>query len=147
MTFDDILYGNIAIRSYATFAELKRLGVVPAACKFQIDLVPAHSAIWLYVQEDLQRAIDTPFNDAVLREIDKIAAAIPHDQLAIQFDIASAVFARLDAQQADSATARRSERDAADLLGDRWCGSPTACPAHHRSAVSLLLRRCRAISM
>lgn len=109
VTFDDILYGNIAIRSYATFAELKRLGVVPAACKFQIDLVPAHSAIWLYVQEDLQRAIDTPFNDAVLREIDKIAAALPHDQIAIQFDIASAVFARLERAQASPYGATKEE--------------------------------------
>jgi methionine synthase II (cobalamin-independent) len=81
------------------FAELKRQGLVPDQCKFQVDLVPAHSAIWLYVQEDLQRAIDASFNDAVLREIDKIAANIPHDQLAIQLDIASAVFARLERAQ------------------------------------------------
>ena len=39
------------------------------------------------------------------REIDKIAAAIPHDELAIQFDVASAVFARLRAQRARRATA------------------------------------------
>lgn len=97
--FGNILYGDIAIRSYAVFAELKRHGVVPRHCKFQVDLVPAHSAIWLYVQEDLQRAIDKPFNDAVLREIDKVAKDIPHDQLAIQFDIASAVFARLERAQ------------------------------------------------
>ena len=94
--FGNILYGDIAIRSYAVFAELKQQGLVPTHCKFQVDLVPAHSAIWLYLQEDLQRAIDKPFNDAVLREIDKIAKSIPHDQLAIQFDIASAVFARLE---------------------------------------------------
>jgi hypothetical protein len=99
VTFGNILYGDIAIRSYAVFAELKQKGLVPRHCKFQVDLVPAHSAIWLYVQEDLQHAIDTPFNDAVLREIDKIAAKIPHDQLSIQFDIASAVFARLERAQ------------------------------------------------
>jgi hypothetical protein len=81
------------------FADLKRQGIVPVHCKFQIDLVPAHSVIWLYVQEDLQRAIDTPFNDAVLREIDKIARKIPHDQIAIQLDVASAVFARLERAQ------------------------------------------------
>jgi hypothetical protein len=58
--------------------------------------VPAHSVIWLFVREDQQRAIDPIYNDAVMREIDKLAASIPHDQLAIQFDIASAVFARLE---------------------------------------------------
>jgi methionine synthase II (cobalamin-independent) len=38
----------------------------------------------------------------VLVEIDKLAAAIPHDQLAIQFDIASAVFARLERDEPSS---------------------------------------------
>ena len=99
LRFDNIFYADNAIASYRVFAELKRSGVIPAHVKFQVDLVPAHSVIWLYVQEDLQAAIDPKFNDAVAREIDKIAAAIPHDQLAIQFDIASAVFARLERNQ------------------------------------------------
>ena len=38
-------------------------------------------------------------NAALKREIDKIAAAIPHEELAIQFDVASAVFARLQREQ------------------------------------------------
>src|SRR3954471_4205597 len=43
VTFGNILYGDVAARSYAVFAELKRQGIIPAGCKFQIDLVPAHS--------------------------------------------------------------------------------------------------------
>ncbi|MFZ0524824.1 MAG: hypothetical protein WBF24_05345 [Xanthobacteraceae bacterium] len=97
--FDNLFYADIAIRSYATFADLKRQGKIPAQVKFQVDLVPAHSVIWLFVQEDLQRAIDPIFNDAVRHEIDKLAAQIPHNQLAIQFDVASAVFARLERNQ------------------------------------------------
>jgi hypothetical protein len=100
--FDNIFYADHAIKSYGEFATLKRQGVIPAGVKFQVDLVPAHSVIWLYVQENLQAAVDPLFNEAVLREIDKIAAAIPHDQLAIQFDIASAVFARLERNQPSS---------------------------------------------
>ena len=97
--FDNLFYADIAQRSYATFAELKRQGKIPARVKFQVDLVPAHSVIWLFVRENLQSAVDPIYNDAVLREIDKIAASIPHDELAIQFDIASAVFARLERNQ------------------------------------------------
>jgi methionine synthase II (cobalamin-independent) len=97
--FDNLFYADVAKRSYATFAALKRAGKIPAHVKFQVDLVPAHSVIWLFVQEDLQRAVDSIYNDAVLREIDKIAADIPHEDLAIQFDIASAVFARLERNQ------------------------------------------------
>jgi hypothetical protein len=97
--FDNLFYADIARRSFTTFAELKRQGKIPAPVKFQVDLVPAHSVIWLFVQEKLQRALDPIYNDAVLSEIGKIAASIPPDQLAIQFDLASAVFARLERNQ------------------------------------------------
>ena len=99
VTFDNLFYADIARRSYASFAALKQAGKIPPPVKFQVDLVPAHSVIWLFVEDKLQRAVDPIYNDAVLREIDKIVAAIPSDQLAIQFDIASAVFARLERNQ------------------------------------------------
>ena len=100
--FDNIFYADNAIKSYAVFVDLKRQGKIPKHCKFQVDLVPAHSVIWLYVQENLHTSVDKLFNDAVLREIDKLAVAIPHDELAIQFDVASAVFARLERDEPTS---------------------------------------------
>jgi len=98
--FDNLFYADIAERSYADFARLKRSGAIPASCRFQIDLVPAHSVLWLYLQDDLHTAIDRNYNDALKREIDKIAARLPHNQIAIQFDVASAVFARLERNEA-----------------------------------------------
>jgi len=102
VTFDNLFYADIARQSYAVFADLKRQGKIPAHCKFQVDLVPAHSVIWIFVNDDLHLAIDKLFNDAVLVEIDKLAASIPHGELAIQFDIASAVFARLERDEPSS---------------------------------------------
>jgi hypothetical protein len=99
LRFDNLFYADIARRSFTTFAELKRQGKIPARVKFQVDLVPAHSVIWLFIRENLQGGVDPLYNDAVLREIDKIVASIPADQLAVQFDIASAVFARLERNQ------------------------------------------------
>ena len=126
MRFDNIFYADHAIKSYAVFASSSARASFPPQVKFQVDLVPAHSVIWLYVQEDLHPAVDTLFNDAVLREIDKIAAAIPHDQLAIQFDIASAVFARLERNQ-PSSYGKHQRRDAGDLRRHRGAVSPTMC--------------------
>ena len=40
--FDNLFYADIAERSYQDFARLKREGKIPAQCRFQIDLVPAH---------------------------------------------------------------------------------------------------------
>jgi len=110
--FDNLFYADIAKASYAEFADLKRRGVVPKKCRFQIDLVPAHSVIWLFLQEDLHEAIDPVYNRAVKREIEKIASALPHGEIAIQFDVASAVFARL--QRGDTGAYGRSR---AEMLG------------------------------
>ena len=85
---------------YAEFKRLKDAGKIPVGTKFQVDLVPAHSVIWLFLVEPLHAAIDPIYNAALKREIDKIAAATPHDELAIQFDVASAVFARLERGEA-----------------------------------------------
>ncbi len=100
--FDNLFYADIAKQSYGDFKQLKEAGKIPTGTKFQVDLVPAHSVIWLFLAESLHAPIDPIYNDALKREIDKIAAAIPHDALAIQFDVASAVFARLERNEASS---------------------------------------------
>jgi hypothetical protein len=100
--FANLFYADIAAQSYADFKRVKDAGKIPAGTRFQIDLVPAHSVIWLFLVERLHAPIDPIYNEAVKREIDKIAAAIPHDELAIQFDVASAVFARLERNEASS---------------------------------------------
>lgn len=94
--FPTLHYAEIATRSYAVFRRLREDGKIPPGTRFQVDLVPAHSVIWLFVAEDQQAALDPVYNDALKREIDALAAAIPHRDLAIQFDVASAVFARLE---------------------------------------------------
>jgi hypothetical protein len=100
--FANLFYADIAKQSYAEFKRLMDAGKVPSGTKFQVDLVPAHSVIWLFVVDALHASIDPIYNEALKREIGKIAAAIPHDELAIQFDVASAVFARLERNEASS---------------------------------------------
>jgi hypothetical protein len=100
--FENLHYADFAKESFAVFRRLKAAGKIAAETKFQIDLVPAHSVIWLYLVDALHAPVDPIYNEAVKREIDKIAAALPHDEIAIQFDVASAVFARLERNQASS---------------------------------------------
>jgi hypothetical protein len=107
--FGNLFYADIAKASYEEFAALKRQGLIPPMCRFQIDLVPAHSVIWLFLQDDLHQPLDPVFNEALKREIDKIAAALPHDQIAIQFDVASAVFARLQRNEPNAYGQNRGE--------------------------------------
>lgn len=94
--FGDLGYAENARASYADFRRLREAGRIAPGTRFQVDLVPAHSVIWLFVAESAQASLDPAYNDAVVAEMRKIADAIPHEDLAIQFDIASAVFARLE---------------------------------------------------
>lgn len=94
--FDNLFYADVARQSYGAFRRLRDAGMIRRGMRFQIDLVPAHSVLWLFVAEALQAPLDPIYNAAVAREIEKLAAAIPHADLAIQFDVASAVFARLE---------------------------------------------------
>lgn len=112
LAFDNLGYADIARDSYAAFADLKQLGKVPAHSKFMITMAPAHSVIWLFLDEALHAAADPIYNAAVRREVDKIAASLPHDQIAIQFDVASAVFARLERNEPSSYGKTKGEMQA-----------------------------------
>jgi len=107
--FDNLFYADVAKASYEEFAALKREGIVPKNCRFQIDLVPAHSVIWLFLQDDLHAPLDPVYNDALKREIDKIAKMLPHGEISIQFDVASAVFARLQRGEPNAYGTTRAE--------------------------------------
>lgn len=134
--FDNLFYGDIAAVSYAEFAKLKREGIVPKECRFQIDLVPAHSVIWLFLQDDLHQPLDPVYNEALKREIDKIAAMLPHDQIAIQFDVASAVFARLQRGEPNAYGNTRGEMVAS------FAGILTGLANHVPAAIELLFHFC-----
>jgi hypothetical protein len=95
LRIDNLFYADIAAESYAVFRRLREAGTIGPGTRFQVDLVPAHSVLWVFVTDALQSDVDPIYNAALGREIDKIAATIPHRDLAIQFDVASAVFARL----------------------------------------------------
>ena len=120
VTFANLFYADHAIASFAVFTRLKREGVIPGHVKFQVDLVPAHSVLWLYIEDELQAALDPLYNAAVKREIEKLAAAIPARELAIQFDVASAVFARLQRGEASSYGASKADMQGrfADIIAD-----------------------------
>src|ERR1043166_1791309 len=113
--FDNLFYADIAERSHQNFARLKREAELTAHGRFQVDLVPGHWVIWLFLQDDLHAPLDPVYNEAVKREIDKIASRLPHDQIAIQFDVASAVFARLERN--DRSSYGRSKEETQQTFG------------------------------
>jgi hypothetical protein len=94
--FTGLQHASIAIESYGVFKRLKAAGRVHAQAKFQVTLAHPIPVIRRYFPEPLQDALEPAFEAALLAEVATIAAAIPQDELAIQWDCASAVFATLE---------------------------------------------------
>ena len=134
--FDNLFYADIAQNSYAVLRRLKEAGAIAAGTRFQVDLAPAHSVLWLFLVDELHAAVDPIYNAALKREIDKIAAAIAHNELAIQFDVASAVFARLQRQEASPYGATKAE------MQDRFSSILIDLGNHVPADVELLFHLC-----
>ncbi|ALX65675.1 hypothetical protein [Microbacterium sp. XT11] len=82
-------YADAALESYAIFTRLRAEGAVPAGIRFQVSLPTPLAVISSFFSGDDRAAIEPVYTAAMLRELDGILAAIPHDDLAIQWDVAS----------------------------------------------------------
>ncbi len=95
--FDDLPQVRFAKESYCEFARQKQAGKIPADVRFQVCLAGPISVIRRFVADESEQTTVLPaYEHSLFRAIESIAAAIPHDQLAIQWDVASAVFEALE---------------------------------------------------
>src|SRR5215510_8943654 len=79
-------YAQAAIASYRVFARLKRDGVVPRTCRFQVCLPTPLAPISAFVATEDQAALEPIYEARMLEELKEILQAIPHEQLAVQWD-------------------------------------------------------------
>lgn len=81
-------YDNVAIQSYQVFERLKDEGVVPLNTRFQVSIATAPNTLTPFVQFPFQAKVEPLYQDALDRAIRNIQEHIPHDQLAIELDLA-----------------------------------------------------------
>jgi ubiquinone/menaquinone biosynthesis C-methylase UbiE len=86
MAFDELGYAAAAIASYRTFAQLKDDGVVPRRCRFLVSLPSPLAPVSAFVSLEHQAEIEPVYEAAMQREVERIVAAIPAGELAIQWD-------------------------------------------------------------
>ncbi|MGF3054518.1 hypothetical protein ACQUSY_11260 [Microbacterium sp. YY-03] len=82
-------YATAAVESYAEFVRLREEGVIADRVRFQVSLPTPLAVISSFFFGDDRVAIDPVYTAAILREVEQIAAAIPAEDLAIQWDVAS----------------------------------------------------------
>ncbi len=86
-------YAEMAIASWGVFERLQQAGVIPAAIKFQVSL-PTPIAPTYNNMLPADRPLVLPaLTEHLLGEVGKIAAAIPNDRLALQWDVCQEVLA------------------------------------------------------
>ncbi len=88
IVFDNLGYADAAIASYQTFARLKKEGTIPTATRFLVCLPTPLAPVTAFIERASQPAIEPAYEARMLAEVDRISAAIPHNQLAIQWDTA-----------------------------------------------------------
>jgi len=91
-------YGDAALDSWAVFKRLRDEGVVPAGTRFQVCLPTCGALLTSFFPGDQARLIEPALEDAMKREVDQMAAAIPAADLAIQWDVAYEIVAHDGAQ-------------------------------------------------
>jgi hypothetical protein len=91
LSFPNIGFEDEARASYARFAELKDDGVIPAHMRFQVCVATPVASMILLVDPDSRLVVERAYERDLMAEIGRIAEAIPHDELAIQFDVCQEV--------------------------------------------------------
>jgi methionine synthase II (cobalamin-independent) len=91
--FAELGYKAAAIASYQTFARLKDQGIVPPATRFMVALPTPTAVLTSFVVPEERASVEAAYDRAIALELENIQAAIPHTQLAIQWDICHEVLA------------------------------------------------------
>lgn len=89
LRFESLGYAAAALKSYEAFAALKADGTIPQGVRFQLCLPGTGSAVSYFFgrAQDWPRA-HAAYHDAIRREIERVAAVVPAEELQVQFDLA-----------------------------------------------------------
>jgi hypothetical protein len=86
--FDNLGYADAALASYRVFARLRREGVIPQQCRFQVSLPTPLAPMTVFVKFEDRATVEPAYEARLLAELDVILGSIPHSDLAIQWDTA-----------------------------------------------------------
>jgi hypothetical protein len=93
VTIDSLGYAAVATDSYASFARLKEAGAIPAGVRFQVSLPTPVALVNGFVEASQRDDVEPLVEAAMAREVAAICAAVPHDRLTLQWDVAHEIIA------------------------------------------------------
>jgi hypothetical protein len=81
-------YADVARGSYVRFAYLKEEGIIPPECRFQVSLPTPMAVTQVFVVQADHARFEQAYEERLLKELKELCAAIPPEELAIQWDVA-----------------------------------------------------------
>jgi hypothetical protein len=88
VTWPDLGYADAYLASYKIFVALRAQGVVPDGVRFQVQYPTPMASIGAYIVPDQHATLLGSYEQAMFADLGKVIAAIPADQLAVQWDVA-----------------------------------------------------------
>jgi hypothetical protein len=88
ITWPNLGYADAYQASFGIFRRLQAEGVIPAGIRFQVEYPTPLASINTYIAQQDQDALEPSYERALVADLDRVLAAIPHDQLAVQWDVA-----------------------------------------------------------
>ena len=88
MAWPDLGYAGAYLGSYATFAALRGQGTIPGGVRFQVEYPTPLAAISAYIVPEQQQALLGSYEQAMFADLGRLLAAIPHSEVAVQWDVA-----------------------------------------------------------
>ncbi len=86
-------YAAMAIESFGVFDRLQKAGAIPAGVKFQISIPTPIAPTYNNMVPGDRPALLPPLTQHFIGEVAAIAAALPNDRIAIQWDVCQEVLA------------------------------------------------------
>ena len=81
-------YADAYLASWDRFRELRAAGVIPPGTRFQVQYpTPLASINAWFVTEDQDR-VEASYTKALFADLARVLAALPHDEIAVQWDVA-----------------------------------------------------------
>jgi hypothetical protein len=92
VTADDVRFGELgyareARASYADFCRARKAGVLPPAVRFQVCLPTPINVTGTACTPTTVPQVEPAYERAMMEEVGRLCAAIPHDDLCIQWDM------------------------------------------------------------
>jgi hypothetical protein len=125
ITFGELGYAREAKGSYLDFCAARQRGELPQGVRFQVCLPTPMGVTYAFCTARDLLAIDSAYEKAMIREVERICAAIPHRDLCIQWDFCHEMII-LDGQPQDQFPTLKASMDDIMQRMARLCAAVSA---------------------